>query len=53
MKLNLTINKLFVVAAFAGILISCKNSSAKKESVNEDIKKENIMEDKTLKVKEL
>ena len=53
MKLNLTINKLFVVAAFAGILISCKSSSAKKESVNEDIKKENIMEDKTLKVKEL
>ena len=56
MNTCLTTKKLFALAAFAGILISCKSSSAEKNTTKEEpvaVKIENTMEDKTITVKEL
>ena len=56
MNTCLTTKKLFALAAFAGILISCKSSSADKNTTKEEpvaVKIENTMEDKTITVKEL
>ena len=56
MNTCLTTKKLFALAAFAGILISCKSTSAEKNTTKEEpvaVKIENTMEDKTITVKEL
>ena len=56
MNTYLTSKKLLALAAFAGILISCKSNSAHKNTTKEEpvaVKIENTMEDKTITVKEL
>lgn len=57
MNFGLTLEKLFIIAAFAGIFISCKSSSADKITAGTTIAETEtigkMMEDKTLIVKEL